>query len=235
MSKFREGWQSFIDGLDKRHILEYGSAVWGHAWEIFWGAGVIGLICTLLTLYYAPSRWLLGWVFAWVFLVSGYYVWRADHLRLMPKLDLGEPITVFTPTNIPQLERKFVQIPVNCAENVEVGLANCKGQILRVWKWVNDNWEPTQIDETLDLNWPILDEPIAFLEPGVGRRLNICFVHNVNRNINIATNRFPFRMALSSAPSDLFRFDIRVSANGCLAEYKSINIRFGEEWDDLAL
>src|SRR5580693_7760001 len=86
MFNFREGWQSFKEGLDKRHIQEYWIAVWGHAWEIWWGAGVIGLVCTGLTLYYAPSRWLLGWAVAWVFLVAGYYVWRTDHVRLVPKL-----------------------------------------------------------------------------------------------------------------------------------------------------
>jgi uncharacterized membrane protein YfcA len=82
MPTFSQGWRSFKEGIDRRNILEYWSALWNHAWEIWWGGGVIGVICTFFTIYYAPSRWLLGWVVAWLFLVAGYIVWRADHVRL---------------------------------------------------------------------------------------------------------------------------------------------------------
>jgi hypothetical protein len=36
-------------------------AVWNHAWEIFWGAGVIGVAFTIYTLYFSPPWTLLGW------------------------------------------------------------------------------------------------------------------------------------------------------------------------------
>lgn len=93
MLSFREGWKSFKSGLDKSQVLEYWSAVWAHAWEIWWGAGVIGVICTILTLYYAPSRWVLGWAVAWVFLVAGYYAWQADHVRLQQKIEVTQLLT----------------------------------------------------------------------------------------------------------------------------------------------
>src|SRR5437763_932413 len=98
MLNFHQGWKSFKEGLNRTHIGEYWISVWNHAWEIWWGAGVIGAICTVWTLYYAPSRWILGWVAAWVFLVAGYYAWRADHLRLVKKISItlvpGEPWTI---------------------------------------------------------------------------------------------------------------------------------------------
>jgi hypothetical protein len=83
-----EGFRSFKEGLDKKLLYAYWLAVWGHAWEIWWGAGVIGVICTVLTLYYAPSRWILGWAVAWVFLVAGYFTWRADRIRLQQKIEV---------------------------------------------------------------------------------------------------------------------------------------------------
>jgi hypothetical protein len=88
MRSFSEGFRSFKEGLDRKLIWEYWLAVKEHAWEIWWGAGVIGVICTAFTLYYVPSRWVLGWAVAWVFLVAGYYVWRADHIRLQQKIEV---------------------------------------------------------------------------------------------------------------------------------------------------
>ena len=82
----REGFRSFKEGLDRKLIWAYWLAVKEHAWETLWGAGLVGVICTVLTLYYAPSRWVLGWAVAWVFLVAGYYAWRADRVRLRQKI-----------------------------------------------------------------------------------------------------------------------------------------------------
>ncbi len=121
MLTFREGWRTFREGLNGKHILAYWNALWMHAWETWWGGGVIGVICTCFTLYYAPSRWVLGWVVAWVFLVAGYYVWRPYHIRLTPKLTLGDLHYTNTPTNLPGIERRFFQILVRWRYGCSVG------------------------------------------------------------------------------------------------------------------
>jgi hypothetical protein len=164
---------------------------------------------------------------------AGYYVWRAEHIRLVPKLELLAPITIYTTTNVAQLNRKFVQLPANCL--TEARLENCGGQLLRVWRWVNGAWQLTQVDEPLDLNWSILDMPTTFLERAVLRRLNIFFVENVNRNISFASNRIPLRMALSSSPTDVLRFDIRVAGQDCPPKHVSLKIILGQNWDDVAV
>lgn len=228
MLNFREGWQSFKEGLDKRHIREYWVAVWGHAWEIWWGAGVIGLVCTGLTLYYAPSRWILGWAVAWVFLVAGYYAWRADHVRLVPRLELGTLHTVRMPTNAPNLERLFVQVLVKCT--TEFSLDDCRGQLLRVMKWSNGEWAPTHVDESLDLLWSQVDKPSITLESGVDRRLDVFFIINVGRHIVVYSDTAT-RLGLASAPSDIFRFDVRVAAKDCPPRYLFLKVTIGEEWD----
>lgn len=86
MSKFSQGFRSFIEGLDWKLIWAYSKAVREHGWEILWGAGMVGVPFGILTLYYAPSRSLLGWLFVWIVLVAGYFVWRADHVRLQQKI-----------------------------------------------------------------------------------------------------------------------------------------------------
>jgi hypothetical protein len=82
-----EGFRSFKEGLDKKLIWAYWLAVKEEAWAILWGAGVLGVPITIITLYISPSWKALGWTVAWCFLVAGYYVWRADHLRLEKKIE----------------------------------------------------------------------------------------------------------------------------------------------------
>jgi hypothetical protein len=222
MRDFREGWQSFKEGLDKKHILKYWVAVWDHAWEIWWGAGVIGLICTVLTLYYAPSRWILGWVVAWVFLVAGYFAWRAYHVLLIPKLELGDVCVVPTSTTnqatgAPGPDRIVVQIPVRCA--TESPVSHCTGHLLRVSKWSGTEWTPTEADEPLDLLWSVIDRPIRSLEPGIDRRLCVFHVDNLpGRYIRPWVDRMIHRMAPmfdSITPADILRFDIAVKGEDC--------------------
>jgi len=235
MLKFREGCHSFREGLDKGHIREYWIAVWGHAWEILWGAGVIGLVCTGLTLYYAPSRWILGWAVAWVFLVAGYYVWRPYHLRFTPKLELCSLHMVYTPTNAPNLQRRFVQVLVKCA--TECPLEECTGQLLKVSKWSErkGDWEHTALDELLDLLWSNKDVPRLTLEPGGDRRLSVFFVQQDLWQLEPWTDRRSLRMSLPCSPGGVFRFDVRVAAKDCRAEYMSLKVTVGQTWDALNL
>jgi hypothetical protein len=88
MSNFSRGFQSFLEGFDWKLILAYWRGIREHAWEIFWGSGVLGIIFTIYTLYYAPARPYIPWVVVWVVLVAGYYIWRADHLRLEKVFDI---------------------------------------------------------------------------------------------------------------------------------------------------
>src|SRR5438105_335018 len=90
MSKFSQSFQSFKEGLDWNLIRDYWRAVREHAWELFWGGGVPGIVFTTYTLYYAPARPYIPWAVAWAILVAGYYIWRADHVRLQKKLSIGK-------------------------------------------------------------------------------------------------------------------------------------------------
>jgi len=146
------------------------------------------------------------------------------------ELELGSPVVVDTTTNIVGLNRRFIQIPASTRTRRE-----CRGQLLSVWKWVNEDWQPTQVDEPLDLNWSIIDAPITFLEPNVNRRLNVFFLQSDGRNINFASDRVPYRMALSSAPSDVFKLHVRIAdGEGCSKEV-SFKATFGQNWNDIAV
>jgi hypothetical protein len=83
-----EGFRSFKEGLNRKLLWEYWLAVKEHAWETFWGAGVVGIAFTIYTIYYAPARTYIPWAVVWAILVAGYYVWRADHVRLQQKIEV---------------------------------------------------------------------------------------------------------------------------------------------------
>jgi len=233
MPRLTEGFRSFVDGLRLKLLLDYWHAIREHAWELLWGAGPLGIAFVFYTVYRAPSLRFLGWVIAWSVFVAGYYAWRAYHLRLIPKLELGSFRTIYTPTNAPNLQRKFVQLLVKCA--TESPLDNCRGQLLRILKWSNGEWRPTHVDESLDLLWSNIDMPSIALEPGDDRQLDIFFVDSGTRNISPFAERMSMRLLLVSAPSDIFRFDVRVAAKDCPPKYVSVKVTFGQNWDDLAL
>lgn len=139
---------------------------------------------------------------------------------------------IITPTNIPSLHRTFIQITVGCGN--EVPLHNCRGQLLRVLRWSThtNDWEPTEIDELLDLFWSNVDQESVTIEPNADRRLNIFFAQS-DRIIVPRVGPLPMRFVLHYAPGRIFRFDVRIAADGATAEHRSVRVIFGQEWDDI--
>lgn len=169
-------------------------------------------------------------------LIAGYYVWRADHVRLVPTLETGDIHRKYTRTDKPNEKRRFVQVAVKC--RTEGPVEDCGGQLLGVFKLVNGGWETTQIDETNDLLWsyrdnptvPFKDKSLVTLEHGAPRRLNVFFVENTSPNI---VTRTEIPMRLPYLPLDIFKFDIRVGGKQGSAEYVSLEAVCGNQWCDL--
>jgi hypothetical protein len=231
MLGFREGWQSFKAGLSKKHIGAYWSAVWDHAWEIWWGAGVIGVICTALTLYYAPSRWILGWVVAFVFLIAGYYTWRPLHVRLTPKFKVDKITAQLTPTNIVDDEKIYLQVVPECLSDAPV--EGCHGTLLLVSTWnpATNRWIPTQMNAPLKLGWDYYGHDPLTLEPGIPQRLCVCFWGR-GTAIMPTVHPLPSKWLYMLGPGP-FKFDIRMRAKDCSPVDFSVTVNLlGRKWDD---
>jgi hypothetical protein len=232
MRNFREATRVFW--TEWVWIPDYLVSVKDHAWEVLWGAGVIGIPFGILTLSWAPSRHALGYVIAAIVFVAGYQLWRDYHVRLQPKLDVGGEITMTDAgagekKTGEKIKRRYFQIPIKCA--TEGPVRDCRGQLLRVFRWANNRWELTHIAETLDLLWSFRDEPALKLEEGAPRRLNVFFVENTARAIVIVTEKN--RVSLTVAPMDRFRLDIRVGGEDGLPIFISAEVTIGEQWNDL--
>lgn len=141
---------------------------------------------------------------------------------------------VYAVTGVPDQKRRYVQVLIKC--ETEGPIKNCRGQLLRISKWIKDSerhdgkWETTHINETLDLLWSFVDEPTVTLEHGAPRRLNVFFVENTSRNM-VSWTRMQVRLA--SAPLDHFKFDVRVAGDECMPKYISVEVAIGDQWNDL--
>lgn len=234
MYGFSRGFRAFVEGFDWRLIRDYWKAVREHAWEIFWGSGVPGIIFTVYTLYYAPARVYLPWAVAWAILVAGYFIWRADHVRLVPKLGIGDITMKYSGVGRehPDKKRRYVQVLVKC--ETEGPIKDCRGQLLNISKWAEGagEWYATHINETLDLEWSFVNDPqtVISLEHGAPRQLNVFWVENTHRDVVICTR---FHPRLKVAPLDRFKFDVRVAGEECPPVYASFEVTIGNAWCDL--
>jgi hypothetical protein len=90
MRSFREATRAFWSGWAE--IPAYLLAVKDHGWEVLWGAGAIGVVFGIATLYWSPSWHAFGYVLALLVFVAGYQLWRDLHLRLRSRLQVSRII-----------------------------------------------------------------------------------------------------------------------------------------------
>jgi hypothetical protein len=232
MLNFSQGFRSFKEGFDWKLVRDYLLAVKEHAWETVWGATVVGIPFTIYTLYFAPSRLFLAWFCVWIVLVAGYYIWRADHIRLIPKFAVTELIVQPTETEDPNSMNLYVQIIPECLTDAPVH--ECRGRLLRVCKRHSDSgeWVVTGMNAPLFLGWDYYGIIPFTLEPGIKRRLNICWWGDRSMFIVPAVDPIPSKFKAVFNSSGTFKFDIRLTAKDCSPVDVSVTVNIDERlWD----
>jgi hypothetical protein len=218
------------------YLWAYITAAYDHFGDIIWGVAVVGvvggipfLVWGIITQFHDIQAWKSWLALLAASILSGYYVWRAYHIRLIPQLEIEEDAHV---TRVPDFipTQKFVQITAKC--KTEGAVTDCRGQLLRVMTWSTrqEKWEATQIDGTIDLLWAELDLPSVTLEPGAPRRLVVFEIQRNNWQIIVWDEKRFTRLPLTYAPNRVLRFDLRVGRPGYKAEFISIRVAFGQEW-----
>jgi hypothetical protein len=217
----------FKQGLDRHLLWAYWKDFKETGWEIFWGPTVFGIAFGIYTIWHSPARtWFLVYVLVVVFL-TGYYLWRVNHVRLIPQIKLTQLFTVSVPPESP--EQKFAQILV---EPVAEGIVDhCQGQLLRILKWSprRGDWEVTLLNETTDLLWSGIDQREITIESGAPRRLNIFVMYKGTWGMYAWDGRKD-RIPVNCAPGEIFRLDIRVGKPGFKAEIASLKLTINQEW-----
>jgi hypothetical protein len=80
------------------YLWAYFVAFYSNFLDIVWGVAVVGVIFGLPLLIWSLATQFMSTIPAWVnwtavgfaFFITGYYMWRADHVRLQPKLEVGK-------------------------------------------------------------------------------------------------------------------------------------------------
>jgi hypothetical protein len=146
---------------------------------------------------------------------AGYYVWRAYHLRLIPKFAVTELIVQPTKTEDPKSMNLFVQIIPECLTDAPVH--ECRGQLLRVCKRYTDSeeWVVTGMNAPLFLGWDYYSIAPFTLEPGIKRRLNVCWWNDRSMFIIPSVEPLPSKFKTVFNSTGTFKFDIRLTAKDC--------------------
>ena len=76
--------------------------------------------------------------------LAGYYVWRADHIRLIPQFEivdvcLVEAVPTLRPENRSGDSKEIVQLVLKCVSDAPV--EGCEGLLQAIYRWENGWWD----------------------------------------------------------------------------------------------
>lgn len=191
--------------------------------NILFGETLVGIVFLLWWALAGPSNTKLIVVFVVAVLVAGYYAWRADHVRLIPRFRIEgfhlQPTPTLDPSTQKSWKTLYVQIQPRCCS--ELPITGCSGHLLRVDMWVVGQWTNTGMNEALLLEWSNgSDKPIT-LYPGAENRLNVFLVHEINSIVNpCVPHGLPLRAVdafRDAQKGDKFRFDVKITAENSVS------------------
>jgi hypothetical protein len=121
-------WLQRFKKFRQEHLLfRYFTLVFTQWQALLWGGSVLAVA---FSWHFVTADWpypvkVTACVTALFF--AGYYVWRADHVRLMPKLNVSDVNMIYAGTGVPDKKRRFVQLLIECT--TEGPIENCSGQL----------------------------------------------------------------------------------------------------------
>jgi hypothetical protein len=209
-------------------LPDYGKAIAQQWMNILFGETVVGVVFLIWWVIANPKNPPLILIFVVAMFVAGYYVWRADHIRLMPKFEVRTWCIFHTPSLDPETREvhginMWVQLQPRCL--TQASIEECQPHLRRVQKWMPsaNTWADTKLDQPVLLRWAnnVSDGPPSpmTLHPGLERRFNIFSINSERKAIS--PDIFPIFIFMEDVfvpqKDELpgFRFDIKVIARDC--------------------
>lgn len=176
--------------------------------EIFYGESVLMIIFAIYTYVYSISLSSVLLMLAGSFMLAGYHIWRADHLRLIPGIKLEEVRQQPAPGK--DEKRTYVQLVLSCA--TEAPIEECNGRLLRVWRWSGDDWGQIEPNQPLHLNWsPGVDQPIT-LSPYVPELLDVFYLSDRVSYVYFCSGWIPLRArTIDVGQPSILKFEIAIN------------------------
>jgi len=215
-------------------LPEYFQSAKQEWWRILWGESLVAIAFVLWVLLAPMPIWAIICFLLAAFAMASYYIWRADHIRLIPTIRLRfeyrEPFVQMTPATSPGRDivlARYWRVFPDCSTRIE----NCTGYLLGVFKEVNGHWEPTAFDEAVPLIWANRNYagPLT-IEPNIGPYLDVFYTDSVNKEIIPCTGIKMHRASLVFKERATFRLDIQITNSAPI----SLKVRMDDRpsyWD----
>jgi hypothetical protein len=219
-------------------LPEYFTAAAKEMQNVLWGALLPFVGWGIWFIVSTPPAWVNWMAVLLAVLLGGYYTWRADHIRLLPRFEVKRFHVQHTPANL----GRFVIVQLELACTTEAVVEECQGWLLAIkHKYPEGSgvesvkWEETAINEPLVLQWSISDsyDPVS-LHPGVLKRLNVfSFYGDLPHPFvpQIRAEGVPLRFLDVLTRQGSFRFEVLIRAKDCAPRHASLEYTPGEEWD----
>jgi hypothetical protein len=223
----------WIQRWAERYALlpQYFTAIAKRWQDYLWGPSVVAVAMVLVFALGHLPAWAIVLYFVFVLFIAGYFAWRADHLRLMPKFAVTEMIAHPAETETRDFTL-YVQIVPECLTDAPV--YECRGELLRVSHRHSseEKWTVTGLNFPLILGWDCYGIQPFTLQPGIKRRLNVCWWDDKRMFIRPAVEPLPSLWRTVFDSLGTFKFDIRITAKDCSPVDVSVTVNLDERiWD----
>jgi hypothetical protein len=223
--------------LRQEHLLfQYFTLVFME-WQTILGGAAVLIILWSIWFYTGNPPAALNWIVVIIVLFfAGYKVWRTDHVRLIPHLDI--PVAKTEDTRVPLNNlrgfdvRTFCQLAPKCLTDSPV--YECRGHLQQVRRWTaEERWEVTALGPMI-LRWGNVRETEISLHPGAENVLNVCFITHSTRQVapivdaDLTWDQILNIFRRKWGGREAYQFDVCVTyshrVNGNLESVKPINV-----------
>ena len=199
------------------YLWDYITAFYTSFLDIVWGELVVGILWAvpflawgLVTQFVSIPSW-LNWtaIFA-AFLVAGYYVWRVDHMRLQPKLEVGK----VTPQRWEhQLGKAVAYYFFVINKSAAISINEIEVRLVEIEPPVqNTHWIPAHLFQKND-NEPGPRKTTFKLNPGDEKAIDL--VAGIEGNNTIEVRHIVDNIS-HDIPTGTYRFKVRITAENTL-------------------
>jgi hypothetical protein len=228
-------WLSSFRRLRQEHLLfEYFTLVFGE-WQTTLGGTALLIILWSVWFYTGNPPAFVNWiVLAGVLFAAGYKVWRADHIRLIPQLDIVATRLEDMPIPVDEYltdTRTFCQLVPKCL--TESPLYECRGHLRQVRRWSVDRWIVTGLGP-LTLKWGNTNDNEITLHPDSENVLNVCYIgHAAQQVVPYVDADLTWQAIFSAFPrqpggDEAYQFDVSITcshrSNGQMQSVKPVNV-----------
>ena len=172
----------------------------------------------------APTNHALIVVFVAAMFVAGYYAWRGERIRLIPKMRFEGFATELSSSEVD------VQVTLEC--KTESVVQGCMVYVVKIYKWENSTWVDLLGNNALPVDW-ISPSAKFDLMPGIIKRVS--FARIVSNGLFVCSRDVSSRLTAVLQQSlvdcgSVLKIDLRAASPDCPLADISLRFEATERW-----